>query len=357
MALKLSDLVKKSIEKGYGSKDNKIEKPWTQGNLSNKNLKNDDAAITKRKPDETKKHTSKNNNLPDKQIIVNSIDDSINNVVTKIKYSDNKSDNNVVTQLQHTDNMIISLQNSNNESSNKIETKPQDNGNEYDNNIETKERSFDNEGIHSIDKTYLNVQTLSGIQLMIFNKMLNIKNKINKEYYVQVNTTSLATELGLSVNILRVSIGRIIEKKILVREQGFMGRNGASNFKIPNTVIKYKEEIEQTKKLFNEHKMVNNSSSNIEKDSQIKNTLSQEAFVKNSQDTNWWNKLNLSPIEDYGFKHAQFKQLDGLNNPEVVQESINHFGWGLKNNNKNEKYKENPSRILLSVLKKGKCMD
>jgi hypothetical protein len=34
MVLKLSDLVKKSIDKGYGAASKPIEKPWTQGNLS-----------------------------------------------------------------------------------------------------------------------------------------------------------------------------------------------------------------------------------------------------------------------------------------------------------------------------------
>ena len=39
MVLKLSDLVKKSIDKGYGSAIQTIEKPWMQGNLSSIDLK------------------------------------------------------------------------------------------------------------------------------------------------------------------------------------------------------------------------------------------------------------------------------------------------------------------------------
>ena len=38
MALKLSDLVKKSVEKGYGSINNNVEKPWSQGNIKNLNV-------------------------------------------------------------------------------------------------------------------------------------------------------------------------------------------------------------------------------------------------------------------------------------------------------------------------------
>ncbi len=39
MVLRLSELVKKSIDKGYGSSPHSIEKPWTQGNLSSIDLK------------------------------------------------------------------------------------------------------------------------------------------------------------------------------------------------------------------------------------------------------------------------------------------------------------------------------
>ena len=185
--------------------------------------------------------------------------------------------------------------------------------------------------------------------------MLSIKNKVNKEYYVQVNTTNLAAELGLSTNILRVSISRLVNKKLLVREPGFMGRNGASNFKFQNSILKYKDEIDQVRKNSIEN-IYNNNNINI-----ITTNLLQTSIKKNSQpedqntnsNDNWWDTLNLLPLEEYGFKHAQFKQLDELNSPEVIQESINHFGWGLRYNTKNEKYKDNPSRILLSVLKRG----
>ena len=50
MVLRLSDLVKKSIDKGYGSSPKSIEKPWTQGNLSSIDLKTGNNPFIKNTP-------------------------------------------------------------------------------------------------------------------------------------------------------------------------------------------------------------------------------------------------------------------------------------------------------------------
>ena len=50
MVLRLSDLVKKSIDKGYGSASHAIEKPWSQGNLSLIDLKTDKNPFVKTIP-------------------------------------------------------------------------------------------------------------------------------------------------------------------------------------------------------------------------------------------------------------------------------------------------------------------
>ena len=49
-----------------------------------------------------------------------------------------------------------------------------------------------------------------------------------------------------------------------------------------------------------------------------------------------WKKINFEPLIEIGFSQTQLKQLatQNLNTPEIVQESINHFAFGLKNNEK-----------------------
>ncbi len=50
MVLKLSDLVKKSIDKGYGTVSQTSEKPWSQGNLSMIDLKTGSNPFIKNAP-------------------------------------------------------------------------------------------------------------------------------------------------------------------------------------------------------------------------------------------------------------------------------------------------------------------
>jgi len=70
--------------------------------------------------------------------------------------------------------------------------------------------------------------------------------------------------------------------------------------------------------------------------------------------TEKWEEINFEVLSDIGFSKTQLKQLydKNLNTPEIIQESIHHFAFGLKHN---EKTKEipNPLYRLMGVLRKG----
>jgi len=69
-----------------------------------------------------------------------------------------------------------------------------------------------------------------------------------------------------------------------------------------------------------------------------------------------WKKINYDPLVEFGFSETQLKQLyeTNLTNPEVIQESINHFAYGLENNEKTKAYKiKDPLNIFMGVLRKG----
>lgn len=399
MALKLSDLVKKSIEKGYGSINLASEKPWSQGSIPDpstngtipsEHIETVQSGENDKNPSNIKtiKLQQSDNNISNNVLtkLQHSNNDIDNNVPTKLQHSDNSNSNNVSTKPEYSDNNIVtnSLE-SDNESSNSqkkeickngnnVETraqqtnnnvvaKEQQTDNRKSNNIETKTQQTDNnvgtnrqiyyqESIRKKDKTYLNIQSLSGFQLIIFDKILSMKIRVNKDYFTRLNTTSLARELNIDIRILRVSINRLEKKNILIREPGFMGRNGVCNFRIPSNVLKFKEELDQVNVNFSESPNIYNNSNII---TTITNERKKEVLVTDASENNWWDKLNINAIEEYGFKLSQFKQLDGVSKFEIVQESINHFGWGLKYNPKNSKYKDNPSRVLFSVLKRGEA--
>jgi hypothetical protein len=51
-------------------------------------------------------------------------------------------------------------------------------------------------------------------------------------------------------------------------------------------------------------------------------------------------------------QNPQIKQLIDKAEPSIVQESINHFAYGLEHNEKTKKYAE-PLNVLMGVLRKG----
>jgi DNA-binding transcriptional regulator GbsR (MarR family) len=69
-----------------------------------------------------------------------------------------------------------------------------------------------------------------------------------------------------------------------------------------------------------------------------------------------WKKINYDSLVEFGFSETQLKQLyeTNLTNPEIIQESINHFAYGLENNEKTKAYKiKDPLNIFMGVLRKG----
>jgi len=67
-----------------------------------------------------------------------------------------------------------------------------------------------------------------------------------------------------------------------------------------------------------------------------------------------WLSIDLEPLKGIRFSLIQLKQLHAksLNTPEVIQESINHFAYGLENNPKVKQYSD-PLNVLMGVLRKG----
>ena len=69
-----------------------------------------------------------------------------------------------------------------------------------------------------------------------------------------------------------------------------------------------------------------------------------------------WKKINYESLIEFGFSETQLKQLyeTHLTTPELIQESINHFAYGLENNEKTKAYKmKDPLNIFMGVLRKG----
>ena len=67
-----------------------------------------------------------------------------------------------------------------------------------------------------------------------------------------------------------------------------------------------------------------------------------------------WEDVDVSLLANIGFNKNHLLQLKTKNTPQIVQESINHFAFGLQNNQKTKEYKD-PVSVLIGVLRKGEA--
>lgn len=156
----------------------------------------------------------------------------------------------------------------------------------------------------------------------------NIENSTGK-----LTRSQITSNLQLSKDSVKTAI-RFLTKNSLIEKIEFQtGKNGWSKFKI-------------TKKLFDEF--------NIAYDKGLLSPVSPSGNANSSSKklNNDWDSIDIIPLKNIGLNQKHLVQLKSRNVPEVVQESILHFAFGLKFNPKVQAY-ENPLAVLIGVLRKG----
>ena len=256
-------------------------------------------------------------------------------------------------------------------------------------------------GTNIYNKLHFRIQHLKGIQLALMHYIYINKFNENKQFFIHINTKKASMDIEVSLDIFRVSLRRIENKKIIIRESGVMGRHGFSIFHIPLEIIKffdkfhtnninkyhnlsdiihlkhagkYKIITELQKKLSHQKQnkftsqskstvtnietkklaiCLNNPLQEIDKKSIIKNSIEMQ------KDQEIWANIDFSPLVSFGFKKSHIKQIINANTtltPQEVEDSIEHYAWALENRREEMKgYApvNNPLRGLLGVLKKG----
>ena len=208
---------------------------------------------------------------------------------------------------------------------------------------------------------------LSGVQKKIFYALLELSSQNSLSEAIFIRRSTLSELTNTTIGSVKTSVKRLIDKRLLRRERGILARGGGLNLCIPDEVIQalstYKLNLEIQEKMRKQsyqeeiirqperghikgndkaHNSIYSSSSNI-------NTTKKE-LPEN------WLSINTEPLNDIGFSLTQLKQLytKSLNTPEIIQESINHFAFGLESNPKLKKYSE-PLNVLMGVLRKSQA--
>ncbi len=201
----------------------------------------------------------------------------------------------------------------------------------------------------------------TGYQLQIMATLTaHIKSKKEIENQIDIPVSVLAKRINADKGTTRTSIKRLQKKNILLKSKGERGRHGCTQVIVPNFVIKECLNLFQCHPcpLDENEYIINNENRNIisvYSSSNIISTNTNKEINRNNLPDEWLG-INIELLKEIGFSMTQLRQLhsQNINTPEIIQESINHFAYGLENNPKVKKYPE-PLNVLMGVLRKGQA--
>jgi hypothetical protein len=202
--------------------------------------------------------------------------------------------------------------------------------------------------------------SLSGKQKIIFDMVIEICSTRNCLSTGPVQTASLASVAQTTTGTVKTMLIRLIQKQLLLRHPGKNAKGGYVNLGVTSTILDLVNSIKTSNKN-------NLFASDVILSNRYQKDISQD-YISNSNyniTTNnlnrrldqippEWENINFDPLVHIGFSKTQIKQMIGKNEPSIVQESINHFAYGLEHNPKVKKY-EDPLNVLMGVLRKGQA--
>lgn len=203
------------------------------------------------------------------------------------------------------------------------------------------------------DEQYLlkkSIKKLSGNERKIFFfivEICSLKGTLNTGEMLSEDMDEI---LQMPRNSRETCLKRLKKKGLIIRGTGRRGKNSTVSFSLTEAV-----KIEALNQL-----SVTQAEKNV-----IKNMLGdrvQQGFkddIYSSSNINTttnltddWKNIDIEPLRHINFSETQLQQLIGKNSPEVVQDSIYHFAFGLKHSPKTQQYAE-PLNVFMGVLRKG----
>ena len=196
-----------------------------------------------------------------------------------------------------------------------------------------------------------NISNLTGIQARVFYYVLELCNLNQTNNTKNFTTKDLSQYVQCSPDTAKVSLKRLLNKGIIIRNKGKTARGGYLNISLTDEIkaagnLFLNKDVSQPTIARNINfigeQLGNNSihsSSNINTTTKKTKPLPEE-----------WQSLDFEDLRSIGFTVTQLKQLIDKNEPELVQESIYHFAFGYQ---KNPNKYPHPLNVLMGVLRKG----
>lgn len=152
-------------------------------------------------------------------------------------------------------------------------------------------------------------------------------------------TLTSATKIALKM--LKLSIQRLVEKCLIIREKGKTGRGGFYNFSLTMTV---RNAATEYNKLITMTNLETGNKANDEDPEilHIQKDLPHE-----------WQIINYEALKDIGFNKEHIIQIYKLNRYEskIIQNSIDYYAYDLQHNNKSSEIKKTPIAYFMGILK------
>jgi hypothetical protein len=202
-----------------------------------------------------------------------------------------------------------------------------------------------------------NYSSLVGLQraiiFLIYSECQKARSKVTNPLTVE----HIKDAINCKKSSIKAAIRRLERKHCISRVAYKNGKGGWSKYTIPDLLFHEMLHLETGVKV--ESKW---SQSGVKVESKVESTpVSSSSYINNKNTTTngnelpeEWRNINLDPLQDIGFSEKHLRQIFNLNLPDVVEESIKHFAFGLLNN-PNAKQYTNPINVIMGVLRKGQA--
>lgn len=165
---------------------------------------------------------------------------------------------------------------------------------------------------------------------------------------------------GSNFATVKKSIQRLEKKRILLRAGFKNGRGGWTRYELADQVyneILYTENYRTASSIQNElkDKLETKLRTNVETSSPSSSSYNIKTTTTDLPHD--WKIINTDPLRNIGFGYTEIRNIfnkgSQLITPDVVQDSINQFAFGLINNPERYKSMKSPAAILVSNLSQG----
>ena len=215
----------------------------------------------------------------------------------------------------------------------------------------------------------MSFNSLSGVQKNIVIFIYDLCKFSQNNATQPISVEHISSECKTTKSSVKKSIQRLVQKKIIFRESHKIGRGGWTSYGLSRHVFQEILHRETTMRLeVNRGQTGDKQGTNwrqtedklgtqwgTEQETTPPSSSSNINISTTTELTEEWSKIDLSHLESINFTKGYLKQLQnhpGKLTPESVQESIDHFAFDLKYNDKRKSIKKDPIAFFITILKK-----